>query len=158
YVPYQTHAMMEPPVALAIPEADSKMTIHAPTQNPQGARAVVAQYLGMKETDIIVRPSLIGSAYGRKGMHDFICEAAFLAKAIAAPVKVQWTRTDDMRHDFYHPMSAQRLEGGVDKNGTLVAWRHRTAFPSIASTFKSDATTPDAAQLGEGFVDFPYLV
>jgi len=157
FVPYYAQAALEPPVATAIPEKGA-LYIFATTQNPQGARIAVAQYLGMKDTDIAVRPTLIGGAFGRKSMHDFVCEAAWLAKTLGLPVRVAWTREDDMRHDYYHPMSAQRLEGGIDKNGIPMAWRHRTAFPSLNATFQANATSPDAAQLGEGLTDMPYLI
>jgi len=157
FVPYQTHVTMEPPVAVAAME-NGRLLVVAPTQNPQGARAVLAQYLDIKEADILVRPTLLGNGFGRKGLHDFICEAGWLAKATGFPVKVAWSREDDIRHGYYQPMSVQRLDGGLDKNGLPVAWRHRSVFASINASFRADQTVPDAAQLGQGMTDMPYAV
>ncbi len=157
YVPYQAHATLEPPVAVAAFEG-GKLAVLAPTQSPQVARTVLAQYLDMKEADIAVRPTFLGNGFGRKAMHDFICEAAWLAKQLGGKVKVVWTREDDIAHGYYQPISVQRLEGGLDKNGVPIAWRHRTVFPSLATTFHSDQTLPDRDQLSQGFLDMPYAI
>jgi isoquinoline 1-oxidoreductase beta subunit len=157
FVPYQAHATIEPPVAVAAFEFN-RLVVMAPTQSPQTARAVLAQYLDMKEADIIVRPTFLGNGFGRKALHDFICEAAWLAKATNGRVKVVWTREDDIKHGYYQPICFQRLDGGLDKNGTPIAWRHRTVFPSLGSTFHADQVLPDAGQLGQGFVDMPYAI
>ncbi|MDB5395714.1 MAG: molybdopterin-binding domain of aldehyde dehydrogenase family protein [Rhodospirillales bacterium] len=157
FVPYQTHATMEPPVAVAAFE-NSKLIVMAPTQSPQTARAVLAQYLDLKEADIVVRPTFLGNGFGRKALHDYICEAGWLAKATNGRIKVVWTREDDIKHGYYQPICFQRLDGGLDKNGVPIAWRHRTVFPSLASTFHADQVLPDAAQLGQGFVDMPYAI
>ncbi len=157
YVPYQAHATMEPPTAVAAWES-GKLAVLAPTQSPQVARTVLAQYLDMKESDIAVRPTFLGNGFGRKVMHDFICEAAWLAKNTGGRIKVVWTREDDFRHGYYQPMSVQRLDGGLDKNGVPIAWRHRTVFPSVNSTLHADQTMPDVTQLSQGFVDMPYAI
>ena len=157
FVPYYAHATMEPPVAVAAFE-NGKLTVWAPTQNPQDARTVVAKYMGLKDTDVSIQVTLLGGALGRNAMHDFICEAAWLAKNTGAPVKVQWSREDDIRHGYYHPMSAQRLEGSLDSTGVPAAWRHRTSFPPPASTFNKAVTEGDANDLGQGVTDMPYLV
>ena len=157
FTPYWAQAMMEPPAAFA-EYSGGKLLVLAPTQDPQGAKTAIVQFTGVTESDVTVRPTLLGGGAGRKAMHDFPCEAAWLAKSLGAPVKVTWSREDDLRHDYYHPMCAQRLEGGLDKNGSPTAWRHRTAFPSLATTFQTNITTPDADQLGEGFTDTPYAI
>lgn len=157
FVPYYAHATMEPPSATAGLEK-GVMQIVAPTQDPQDARKVLAGFLGMKETEIVVRPTLIGSGLGRKSNHDFICEAAWLARALSAPVKVTWSREDDMRHGYYYPMTAQKVDGGVDKEDVPVAWRHRSVFPSLESTFKPNITQINNAQLAQGLTDVPYLI
>ena len=157
FVPYQAHATMEPPSAVGIYEG-GKLAIVASTQNPQGARTVLAQYLDMKEADIAVRPTFIGNGFGRKAVHDFVCEAGWLAKTLNGKVKVMWTREDDIRHGYYQPISMQRLDGGLDKNGVPIAWRHRTVFPSLANTFHADQVLPDAMQLGQGVTDMPYAI
>jgi isoquinoline 1-oxidoreductase beta subunit len=157
FVPYQPHATMEPPAAVAEYE-NGRLAIVAPTQNPQGARAALAQYLDLKDSEIVVRPTFLGNGFGRKAMHDFVCEAGWLAKTLGGKVKVVWSREDDIRHGYYQPMMMQRLDGGVDKNGMPIAWRHRTVFPSLNSTFRADQILPDAAQLGQGLTDMPYSI
>lgn len=123
YVPHLSHAPMEPPVALASVR-DGRCEIWAPTQDPQGARNAVAKALGMPIEMVRVNVTLLGGAFGRKCFHDFILEAAILSRAMARPVKVQWTREDDVQHDFYHPPAAEHLEAGLDSRGRVVAWLH----------------------------------
>jgi isoquinoline 1-oxidoreductase beta subunit len=118
FVPYQPHATMEPPTAIAIYD-NGKLAVIAPTQNPQGARAVLAQYLDLKEADIVVRQTFLGNGFGRKAMHDYVCEAAWLAKALGGKIKLIWTREDDIRHGYYLPMiirTACRSHGGTARS------------------------------------------
>ena len=157
FVPYQPHLTLEPPVAVAAYE-NSSIAMLAPTQSPGEARKFIAQYLEMKESQVVVRPTFLGNGFGRKATHDFILEAAWLAKNLNGRVKLIWTREDDIRHGYYQPISLQRLDGGLDKNGTPIAWRHRTVFPSLGSTFRAEQVLPDAGQLSQGFVDMPYAV
>jgi isoquinoline 1-oxidoreductase beta subunit len=157
FIPYQPHLTLEPPVAVAAFENNS-IAVLAPTQSPGEARKAVAQYLEMKEAQVVVRPTFLGNGFGRKAVHDFVLEAAWLAKNLNGRVKLIWTREDDIRHGYYQPISVQRLDGGLDKNGTPIAWRHRTVFPSLGSTFRAAEVMPDAAQLSQGFVDMPYAV
>jgi isoquinoline 1-oxidoreductase beta subunit len=157
FVPYQPHATIEPPTAVAIFEG-GKLSVVAPTQSPQGVRTTLAQYLDLKEADIFVRPTFLGNGFGRKAMHDYVLEAAWLAKTLNGKIKIVWSREDDIRHGYYLPMMMQRLDGGIDKNGMPIAWRHRTVFPSLNSTFRADQIIPDAAQLGQGVTDMPYSI
>ena len=86
--------------------------------------------LASRKTNVTVNVTLLGGGFGRKSKCDFALEAALMSKAIGAPVKVQWTREDDVRHDFVHTVSAERIEAGLDKNGKVVAWRHRSVAPT----------------------------
>ncbi|MBX3233489.1 MAG: xanthine dehydrogenase family protein molybdopterin-binding subunit [Labilithrix sp.] len=156
YAPYLPHATMEPPVAVAKVDGE-RCEVWASTQNPQAARKEIAKALGVDESKVTVHVTLLGGGFGRKSKPDFAVEAALVAKQTGAPVRVQWTREDDIRHDYYHSVSAQRLEAGLDESGKLVAWHHRTAFPPIASLFTGTAT-PDAGPLGLGFLDVPLQV
>ncbi|HEX5657406.1 MAG TPA: molybdopterin cofactor-binding domain-containing protein [Polyangiales bacterium] len=153
YTPYLPHATMEPPAALASVHGE-RCEVWACTQDPQTARSELAKALGFDEANVVVHVTLLGGGFGRKSKPDFIVEAALVAKEAGVPVRVQWTREDDLRHDFYHSVSAQRLEAGLDAGGKLIAWHHRTAFPPIASTLKGTAS-PDAGSLGLGFLDVP---
>lgn len=154
YLPHLAHVSMEPPVATAR-VADGKAEIWAPVQSPGGTRSDVAKTLGIPEENVTVNVTLLGGGFGRKSKCDFALEAALLSKAIGAPVKVQWTREDDVRHDFAHTVSAERIEAGL-KDGKVVAWRHRTVAPTIASTFAAGAKHQAPFELGMGVTDLPF--
>ncbi len=157
YLPHLAHVSMEPPVATAR-VADGKAEVWAPVQSPGGTREDVAKMLGIPEEDVTVHVTLLGGGFGRKSKCDFALEAVLLSKQLGAPVRVQWTREDDVRHDFLHTVSAERIEAGLDKSGRVVAWRHRSAAPTILSTFKPDATHEGPFELGMGLVDLPFAI
>ena len=154
YLPHLAHVSMEPPVATAH-VANGKAEIWAPVQSPGGTRTDVAKTLGIPESAVTVNVTLLGGGFGRKSKCDFALEAALLSKAIGAPVKVQWTREDDVRHDFVHTVSAERIEAGL-KGGKVVAWRHRTVAPTILSTFAAGAKHQAPFELGMGVTDLPF--
>src|SRR6202045_4653598 len=143
YIPHLAHVSMEPPVAVANVK-DGKAEIWAPVQSPGGTREDVAKTLEIPEDNVTVNVTLLGGGFGRKSKCDFALEAALLSKELGAPVKVQWTREDDVRHDFLHTVSAERIEAGLDANNKVIAWRHRSVAPSIASTFAAN-TVHEAA-------------
>lgn len=155
YVPHQVHAQMEPPVAVADFKGDS-LEIWAPNQDPQGFQRTLAQTLGFEKDQITLHTPLTGGGFGRKGKADFAVEAALLSKAIGAPVKLTWTREDDTRAGFYHTCCAQTLKAGLDADGKVIGWRHRTAFPSIMSTFAPGVTEGTSWEVGQGAGDVPY--
>ncbi|MFM7784700.1 MAG: xanthine dehydrogenase family protein molybdopterin-binding subunit, partial [Gammaproteobacteria bacterium] len=156
YAPYLSHAQMEPLAALAR-FADGKLEVWAPTQSPQDARATLAEYLGIDEAAVTVNVTLLGGGFGRKSKPDFICEAAFLARESGAPVRVQWSREDDIRHSYYHSVSAHRLEAALGEGGKVDAWLHRAAHPSIGATFEAGGvSSPD--ELTNGASDVPWDV
>ena len=138
YLPHLAQAPMEPPVACAIVEADSA-EIWSSTQNPQSDQKEIATLLGMKPEQVKVNVTMLGGGFGRKAKCDFAIEAAFLARETGLPIRVQWTREDDVRHSFYSAVNAQKLDAGLDENGKLLGLRHRTAFPPIASIFVPNA-------------------
>jgi isoquinoline 1-oxidoreductase beta subunit len=157
YLPHLAHASMEPPVAVADVK-DGKAEIWAPVQSPGGTREDVAKTLGIPEANVTVNVTLLGGGFGRKSKCDFALEAALLSKELGVPVKVQWTREDDLRHDFLHTVSVERIEAGLDKAGKVIAWRHRSAAPTIASTFAAGASHAAAFELGMGLVDMPFEI
>ena len=154
YLPHLAHVSMEPPTATAH-VVNGKAEIWAPVQSPGGTRGDVAKTLGIPESDVTVNVTLLGGGFGRKSKCDFALEAALLSKALGAPVKVQWTREDDVRHDFVHTVSAERIEAGI-KDGKVVAWRHRTVAPTIISTFAAGANHQAPFELGMGVTDLPF--
>jgi isoquinoline 1-oxidoreductase beta subunit len=79
---------------------------------------------------VTIHVTLLGGGFGRKSKCDYAIEAALLSRKLKVPVRVQWTREDDVHHDFYHTVSAERIEAGIDKFGKVIAWRHRSAAPT----------------------------
>lgn len=156
--PYYAHATIEPPTALANYKEDGSIEIWAPTQHPQWARDSVAEALEMDASQVTVNVTLLGGGFGRKSKPDYVVEAALLSKAIQKPVRVQWTREDDIHHDFYHSHSAQRIKASLDAGGKLVAWNHHTVFPAIGGTSSADELHPSDGEMGLGCTDFPYEV
>ncbi|WP_375744669.1 molybdopterin-dependent oxidoreductase [Corallococcus interemptor] len=154
--PHLAHAPMEPPAAVAKVE-NGTCEVWATTQNPQAARSEVAKALGIDPSKVTVHVTLLGGGFGRKSKPDYVVEAALVAKAVGAPVRLQWTREDDVRHDYYHSTSAQRLEAGLDASGKVVAWHQRIAFPPIGSTF-ADATFAGDGEMGQGILDLPLAI
>jgi isoquinoline 1-oxidoreductase beta subunit len=152
FVPHLAHLTMEPPAAIA-KIADGKAELWVSTQNPQAARKEVARILDMSEDDVTIHVTLLGGGFGRKSKADFPSEAAFLAREIGHPVRVQWTRDDDVRHDYYNAINAQWLRAGLDEQGRVVAWHHRTAFPPIRSTFDASVDQPSIEDLQQGVLD-----
>ena len=158
FAPHLSQAPMEPPAATAIMTADGGCEVWACTQAPQSAQQTVAGILGIDTSKVKVNVTLLGGAFGRKSKPDFIAEAAWLARETGRPVKVTWTREDDIRHGYLHSVSAQCLKAGLDENGNTIAWRQCTAFPSIGSTFDPAAAGPNAQELGLGMTDNPYAI
>lgn len=156
-VPHLTHAPMEPPAALAKIDGD-RCEVWTCTQDPQGAQEEVAKALGLPKANVTVHVTFLGGGFGRKSIPDYVVEAALLARAAGAPVRVQWTREDEIRHGYYHTHSAQALAAGLDARGDVVAWRHRIAFPSISATFAPDKTHPSLGELSQGVIDLPLAV
>jgi isoquinoline 1-oxidoreductase subunit beta len=157
YVPHLAHVPMEPPAALAS-VADGKVEAWACTQNPAGARDEIAQALGISADQVTVHTTLLGGGFGRKSKPDFIVEAALLSKEVGAPVRVTWTREDEIRHGFYHTVAAEHLEGGLDASGRVTAWLHRAAFPAIGATFAPGQNGPSDGEMAMGATDMPFDV
>ncbi len=157
YAPLLAHASMEPPAALAV-YRDGKAEVWAATQGPQGARDAVAQALGLKKEDVTVHVTLLGGAFGRKSFPDFAVEAAVLSKKTGKPVKVVWSREDDIKFDAYHSVAAMYMKAALGPDGKPTAWLQRTVFPPIGSTFDPSATYSAPDELGLGFTDVPFAL
>lgn len=154
--PFYAHATVEPPAAIADFKADGSVEIWAPSQHPQWARGAVAGALGIELPKVKLNVTLLGGGFGRKSKPDFVVEAALLSKAAGVPVRVQWTRTCDLHHDYFHSHSAQRIVATLDGSGNLTGWNHHTVFPAIGST--NTPAPPSDGELDLGCRDFPYDV
>jgi len=157
YIPYLSHAQMEPMAAAARVQG-GKVEAWAPTQSPNDARNTIAEYLKVDAANVTVNVTLLGGGFGRKSKPDFICEAAFLARETGAPVRVQWSREDDIRHSYYHSVAAHRFEAALDDAGKVTAWLHRSAYPSISATFAANVAGPTPDELTNGASDVPWDV
>ncbi len=155
YVPLLAHASMEPMVALA-EFKDGKATLWAPTQNPQAVQDIVSKELGIAKEDVICHVTLLGGGFGRKSKPDYCAEAAVLSKKVGRPVKVVWTREDDIKFDYYNAVAAMYMKAALGANGKPTAWLQRSVFPPITSIFDVNAVYGDPAHLQQGWTDIPY--
>ncbi|MEM8956763.1 MAG: molybdopterin cofactor-binding domain-containing protein [Pseudomonadota bacterium] len=154
---HMAHIAMEPPVALAEVTSEG-CEIWAPVQSPYRVRKDVAEALGLGEDKVRVNVTLLGGGFGRKSKGDFVTEAALLSREVGAPVRMQWTREDDVRHSFFHTTSAERIDVAMDETGKVTGWRHNSVAPSILSTFAPDSGQQFAIESGMGHVDMPFDV
>ncbi|HVI07461.1 MAG TPA: molybdopterin cofactor-binding domain-containing protein [Candidatus Binatia bacterium] len=155
YVPLLAHAPMEPMVALA-EFKDGKVTAWAPTQNPQAAQDIVSKELGIPKENVICHVTLLGGGFGRKSKPDYVAEAAVLSKKLGRPVKVVWTREDDIKFDYYNAVAGLYIKAALDSKGNPTAWLQRSVFPPIPSIFDVNAVYGDPGHLAQGWTDIPY--
>jgi isoquinoline 1-oxidoreductase beta subunit len=156
YIPHIAHATMEPPCAVARIMA-GKCEVWAPTQAPQLTREDVAKHLSISAENVTVHVTLLGGGFGRKSQPDFATEAALLSQALdGRPVKVTWTREDDLHHDFLHTVSVEHLKAGVGADGKVGAWLHRSVAPSLATIFNPSTNQEINVELAMGFINMPY--
>jgi isoquinoline 1-oxidoreductase beta subunit len=142
-VPFLGHATMEPQNCTAHVTADL-VEIWAPTQDGETALAVAADAAGVPPSQVVVHQMMLGGGFGRRGMfQDFVRQAVLIAKEVGQPVKLVWTREEDIRHDFYRPVAAARMTAGLDADGMPIAWKIRTAGQSIIA-----AISPRVMQFG----------
>ena len=128
--PMQAHAPLEPMNFTADVQGD-KVLLVGPTQFPQGAQGAVAAALGVKPENITLQTTFLGGGFGRRLELDFIVQAAEISKSVGKPVKLLWTREEDMTHDFYRPVGVNTVKAGVDANGMPVAMHFRVASQSV---------------------------
>jgi isoquinoline 1-oxidoreductase beta subunit len=159
-VPFLAHATMEPQNCTAQVTADV-VEVWAPTQDGETALAIAADAAGVPPSKVVIHKMMLGGGFGRRGIfQDFVRQAVLIAKEVGQPVKLVWTREEDIRHDFYRPVAMARLVAGLDAAGTPIAWSIRIAGQSIIA-----AVSPRVMQFGvdrnflQGLLeDMPYGV
>ncbi len=157
YTPHLAHAPMEPPVAV-VDVRDGKAYCWAPTQDPQQVQKTLADLLGIKPEDVVCHVTLLGGGFGRKSFQDFVAEAAVLSKKVQKPVKMVWSREDDIRFDYYHPSAAMYLKAAVGSDGKPSAWLQRSVFQGSASTTDAEVVYPGQDEMDNGWTDVPFNI
>lgn len=157
YQAHMAHIPMEPPAAVAR-FTGNKLEVWAPVQSPYTTRSDIAEDLGIPVEDVTVNVTLLGGGFGRKSKADFATEAVRLAKATGQPIRVQWTREDDIRHGFFHTTSVERISVAMDADDKVTGWHHTSVAPSILSTFAPDGGNQFFIETGMGHADMPFDV
>jgi isoquinoline 1-oxidoreductase beta subunit len=153
FYPYLSHATLEPQNCTVIPTAEGGVEIYAPTQTPGGAQDIVVETLKLPKGKVKVHFTRIGGGFGRRLRNDYAVEAAAIALKTGTPVKLTWTREDDLRHDFYRPMGWHYLKGGVDVAGKLVAWHDHFVTVGLNTDEKAGSSAGvSPQQFPAGFV------
>jgi len=155
YCPHLAHATMEPPAAVA-EYKPGKVTVWTATQNPQAVQDAVAKAVGIDKMGVTCHVTLLGGGFGRKSKPDYVVEAAILSKKLGKPVKLVWSREDDIRFDYYHACAAMYLKAATDDKGRPTAWLQRSVFPPIGSTFDDSAQYGGDGEMAQGWVDVPF--
>jgi len=150
------HATMEPPAATARIKGD-RVEVWACSQTPQSAQSNVMTVLEIAKenaTNVEINVTLLGGGFGRKSKPDFVAEAAFLANQSKLPIKVLWTREDEIKHGYYHSPSYQKLSGSLDANNKVTSWYHAMVNHPISATFDPTAKLAGSTDLGQGDMMF----
>ena len=156
-LPHLVHIPMEVPNAIAS-YANNNCEVWAPVQAPQTTRKEISDYLEIGKENVTVHVTFLGGGFGRKSKPDFVLEAVILSKKMKTPIQVIWTREDDIQHSYYHAVSSQYMKGSLNKNNKVTAWLHRTAYPSITSTFMSGVKNAAGFEFQQGMTNMPYEI
>lgn len=157
-LPFLVHAPMEPVNCVANVK-NGKAELWSPTQNPQALQRAVAALLGIEIKDVTVHVTLVGGGFGRKLNADFGVEAADISNTIGKPVKLTWTREDDMKHGFFRPASIHKLSGAVDKSGKPVLFTHHIVGPSIRAQVSNKLPeVPRDYDMADGSINLEYNI
>ena len=157
--PFLNHAPLEPMNCTALVR-DGKVEVWAPTQNAEGTHATAAATAGVALENVEVHLTYLGGGFGRRGFQDYTRQAVSIAMAMEGrPVKLLWSREEDMQHDYYRPMTMVRLKAGLDAACNPVAWRIRDSSHSIMAGVRPQEIKEgvDRHALG-GIVDLPYAI
>lgn len=157
FAPFLVHAPMEPPACVAS-VTDDGCEIWSPSQDPQRAMKVVSQFLKIPIEKIKFNVTMLGGGFGRKSQPDFVVEAAAISKKVGKPVRIQWTREDEIKHGFYHAESLQKIKAVVDDKGMPVSLRHQSVYPSILNLILPGTDAPTPVETNMGVLNQPYRI
>ena len=156
--PMLAHAPMEPPVATAWVKDNGDCELWVPAQDAQATRSLVAGWLKIDPSRVTVNITLLGGGFGRKSQIDFVLEAVEVSRQAACPVKLQWTREDDIRNGYFHSEAVQSMHARLGRDGLPQAWLMRSAYPSIDWMFELGQDEPMPWELGMGLTNMPFDV
>ena len=157
YAPFLAHAPMEPPVCTAWVK-DGSCEVWAPCQDPIRARRSVANMLEIDAEKVTFHVTFLGGGFGRKSQPDFILETVAAAKEAGVPVKLTWTREDEIKHGFYHAESYQQFAAALGSDGLPRAWHHQSVFPTLLTVYAPTANQPSRIESGMGATNMPYKI
>lgn len=157
-IPFQAHATMEPMNTTVHVRDDGRIEVWSPTQGGDLAQKTIASVAGVAPESVTVHVTFSGGSFGRRYQWDYLAEAYQVAREMKAPVQVMRTREDDMQHDFYLQYSYQRVTGGLDREGNVVAWSYRTVSTPIRAVFDSPDAMRDPKHGAESLESIPYEV
>lgn len=139
-VPFLAHATMEPQTCTAHVRPD-RVEVWAPSQDVSTALATAALAAGVPDSKVVVHPMMLGGGFGRRGtIQEFVRQAVLIAKEVEQPVKLVWSREEDVQHDLYRPFGMARLSAGLDEAGMPIAWSIRLAGPSFVASIVPNLT------------------
>jgi isoquinoline 1-oxidoreductase beta subunit len=153
-VPYLAHAPMEPPAAVASVSAE-RCEIWASTQVPDRVQSLAAEITGLPKDKVVVHTTFLGGGFGRKLYPDYIVEAIEISKAIQTPVKVIWSREDDIQHDLYRPATYNVFSAALNEQGEIAAWTHKIVGDALNASHPKDKVEGAAV---EGAQNLPYRI
>jgi isoquinoline 1-oxidoreductase beta subunit len=151
-------APMEPPVATAWVRDDGSCEIWAPVQDAQSAQVLTAEWLGIDPSMVTVNVTMLGGAFGRKSQIDFVIEAVETSRQAGVPIKLLWTREDDIRNCYYHAETVQLMRAKLGADGIPKGWLMRAAYPSIDWMWQPDLDEPMPWEVGMGWTNMPFNV
>jgi len=158
HTPYLVHATMEPPVSTAYVKKDGTCEVWAPCQDPIRAKQAIAKQLKIPEDKITFHITFLGGGFGRKSQPDFVLESVLLSQKIGLPVRLQWTREDEIKHGFYHAESLQSLSAALDEQGIPLSWHHRAVYPTLVNTLWTGNDSPMIFEFNMGALNMPYRI
>jgi len=156
--PMLAHAPMEPPVATAWVKENGDCELWVPVQDAQDTRSQVAEWLKIDPSRVTVNITLLGGGFGRKSQIDFVLEAVEVSRQVKAPVKLQWTREDDIRNCYFHAETVQTMRARLGEDGLPDAWLMRSAYPSIDWMYEPGQDEPRPWEVGMGLTNMPFDV